>query len=53
MELKPCPFCGGEIDERGGRCNYEKQGIPVRRELAKSFLWFTGDGEQNHFREVY
>ena len=22
--LKPCPFCGGEIEERGGLCNYGK-----------------------------
>ena len=35
------------------RWSYEKQGIPVRRELASSFLWFTGDGEQNHFREEW
>ena len=35
------------------RWSYEKQGIPVRRELAKSYLWFTGDGEQNHFREEW
>ena len=31
----------------------EKQGIPVRRELAQSYLWFTGDGQENIFREVY
>ena len=24
-DLKSCPFCGGEIDERGGQCNYEKK----------------------------
>ena len=35
------------------RWSYEKQGIPVRRELASSFLWFTGDGVTNYFREVY
>ena len=35
------------------RWSYEKQGIPVRRELASSFLWFTGDGRENIFREVY
>lgn len=35
------------------RWSYEKQGIPVRRELPKSFLWFTGDGVTNYFREVY
>ena len=32
---------------------YEKQGIPVRRELPSTYLWFTGDGEQNHFREAW
>lgn len=24
-DLKPCPFCGGEIEERGGQCNYGKK----------------------------
>lgn len=33
--------------------SYEKQGIPVRRELENSFLWFTGNGVENIFREVY
>ena len=35
------------------RWSYEKQGIPVRRELESSFLWFTGNGRENIFREVY
>lgn len=35
------------------RWSYEKQGVPVRRELASSFLWFTGNGVENIFREVY
>ena len=35
------------------RWSYEKQGIPVRRELEKSYLWFTGNGVENIFREVY
>ena len=35
------------------RWSYEKQGIPVRRELPESFLWFTGDGVENIFREEY
>ena len=25
IKLKPCPFCGGEIEERGGLCNYGKK----------------------------
>ena len=35
------------------RWSYEKQGIPVRRELPGSYLWFTGNGIENIFREVY
>ena len=35
------------------RWSYEKQGVPVRRELPKSFLWFTGNGVENIFREEY
>ena len=35
------------------RWSYEKQGVSVRRELPKSFLWFTGNGRENIFREVY
>ena len=35
------------------RWSYEKQGIPVRRELPSSYMWFTGDGAQNHFREAW
>ena len=35
------------------RWSYEKQGIPVRRELAKNYLWFTGNGVENIFREAY
>ena len=35
------------------RWSYEKQGIPVRRELPNTYLWFTGNGEENIFREVY
>ena len=35
------------------RWSDEKQGIPVRRELPSSFLWFTGNGVENIFREVY
>lgn len=35
------------------RWSYEKQDIPVRRELPSSFLWFTGNGRENIFREVY
>lgn len=35
------------------RWSMEKQGADVARELPNEYLWFTGDGETNHFREVY
>ena len=35
------------------RWSYEKQGIPVRRELSSSMLWFTGNGQENIFREAW
>ena len=35
------------------RWSYEKQGVPVRRELPSTYLWFTGDGKQNYFREAW
>lgn len=35
------------------RWSMEKQGAAVERELSKNFLWFTGDGEKNTFRESF
>ena len=35
------------------RWSLEKQGVAVNRELPKSFLYFTGTGRENVFREAY
>ena len=35
------------------RWSLEKQGVTVERELPTEYVFFTGDGVQNHFREVY
>ena len=35
------------------RWSLEKQGVTVERELPNTYLWFTGDGVQNHVREAY
>ncbi len=35
------------------RWSLEKQGVTVERELPNTYLWFTGDGVQNWFREAY
>ena len=35
------------------RWSMEKQGVTVERELPNTYLWFTGDGVQNYFRDTY
>ena len=35
------------------RWSLEKQGVTVERELPSEYVFFTGDGVQNHFREEY
>ena len=35
------------------RWSLEKQGVTVERELPPEYVFFTGDGIQNHFREEY
>lgn len=35
------------------RWSLEKQGVCVNRELPKTYLWFTGNGVENIFREAY
>lgn len=35
------------------RWSLEKQGVTVERELLPEYVFFTGDGIQNYFREVY
>lgn len=35
------------------RWSLEKQGADVERELPKPYMWFTGNGVENIFREVY
>jgi transcription elongation factor Elf1 len=35
MELKHCPFCGGEIDERGAECNYGKEIMTLNLKCKK------------------
>ena len=35
------------------RWSLEKQGVAVNRELPKSYLYFTGTGRENIFREEF
>lgn len=35
IELKPGPFCGGEVEESGGTCNYGKHTMILRLKCKK------------------
>ena len=35
FELKPCPFCGGDVEESGGTCNYGKHTMILRLKCKK------------------
>lgn len=54
MNLKPCPFCGGEIDERGGQCNYGKKTmlLGLRCKECGTIFKFKIKWEDNPYREA-
>ena len=53
-ELKPCPFCGGEIDERGVQCNYGKKSITLDLKCKKcgTFFKFKSKLENDPYLEA-
>ena len=53
-ELKPCPFCGGEIDERGGQCNYGKTIMTLDLKCRKcgTIFKFKSQYRENPYREA-
>ena len=34
-KLKPCPFCGGEVEETGGSCNFGKKIMALKLKCKK------------------
>ena len=34
-ELKPCPFCGGDVEETGGSCNFGKKTMTLNVKCRK------------------
>ena len=54
MELKPCPFCGGNIDERGAECNYGKKIITLNLKCDKceTIFKFKSKWETNPIQEA-
>ena len=53
-ELKPCPFCGGEIEERGGQCNYGKKIMTLDLMCRKcgTLFKFKSKWIENPYREA-
>ena len=51
--LKPCPFCGGEIEERGGQCNYGKKIMTLDLMCKKcgTLFKFKSKWIENPYRE--
>lgn len=53
-ELSPCPFCGGEMEERGGSCNYGKHVMTLDlkcRSCGTGFK-FKAKWQENPYREA-
>lgn len=53
-ELSPCSFCGEEVEERGGSCNYGKHVMtldPKCRSCGTGFK-FKAKWQENLYREA-
>ena len=53
-DLRPCPFCGGEIEERGGQCNYGKKIMTLDLMCRKcgTLFKFKSKWIENPYREA-
>lgn len=53
-ELKPCPFCGGEIEERGGTINFVERNITLDLKCKNcgTIFKFKSKFENNPHEEV-
>lgn len=47
-ELKPCPFCGGDVEETGGSCNFGKKIMTLNVKCRK---WRASNG-RTKYRDV-
>lgn len=46
VKLKPCPFCGGNVEETGGSCNYGKH-------IMTLFVTCYGCGTKYRFKSKF
>lgn len=49
-----CPFCGGEMDERGGQCNYNKKTmmIDLKCRQCETIIKFKTKWQENPYKEA-
>lgn len=49
-----CPFCGGEIDERGGQCNYGKKimTLDLKCKQCGTIFKFKSKWQENPYKEA-
>lgn len=49
-----CPFCGGEMDERGGQCNYNKKTmtIDLKCKQCETIIKFKTKWQENPYKEA-
>lgn len=54
MKLFPCMFCGGEIEERGGQCNYGKHimTLDLKCRRCGTIFKFKSQWKSNPYREA-
>lgn len=54
MGLKACPFCGGDIEERGGQCNYGKKTmtLDLKCEECGTIFKFKSKWLMNPYKEA-
>ena len=53
-ELGACPFCGGNIDERGGQCNYNKHimTLDLKCQNCGTIFKFKARWDRNPYAEA-
>ena len=54
LDFMFCPFCGGEMDERGGQCSYNKKTmtIDLKCKQCETIIKFKTKWQNNPYKEA-
>lgn len=54
LKTLTCPFCAGEIDERGGQCNYGKKimTLDLKCKQCGTIIKFKSKWVENPYKEA-